>query len=176
MITIEIDDEVHAALGKRVRGFGETPNSVLRRDYLGENGETALPPQKSSTSEAIAFARSAKFQSLGRGLEKFLAMLSWLHSQHPEKFKDILMLPFGGRKYFGNSPKEILDTVNGDIKVRQIPGSPYWVMVTFSNDDKKKILRQVMRFLGYSAADIEATMRELPDSRGRQAIDLASVV
>jgi hypothetical protein len=39
-----------------------------------------------------------------------------------------------------------------------------------------KITGEVSRFLGYSAADIEATMRELPDSRGRQAIDLASVV
>jgi negative regulator of replication initiation len=28
-------------------------------------------------------------------------------------------------------------------KARQIPNSEYWVMVTFSNDDKKKVLRRV---------------------------------
>jgi negative regulator of replication initiation len=175
MIAIEIDEEVDAALRAEARGFGQTHNSVLRRDYLGDgkNGQVTMPTQ---VPNVVTFVRDRKFQALGRGLERFLALLSWLHGQHPGRFDDILALPFGGRKYFGKSGKEILDTVRGDIKVRQIPGSPYWVMVTFSNDDKKKILRQVMRFLGYGSTEIEDTMRELPDSRGRQIIDLQTVL
>jgi len=80
-------------------------------------------------------------------------------------------LPFGSRKYFGRAEREILDTAPG-TKAKQIPNSEYWVMVTFSNDDKKKLLRRVMRFLGYSGADTERALREFPDSKGRQAFDI----
>src|SRR5712691_3856845 len=152
--TNEVDQDVYSALESRVRGFHDTENSVLRRILLGDSGANGASASTTGghlgqKSPIITFVTDPKFQALGRGLDRFLAMLSWLHSQNQETFAGLPSLPFGSRKYFGRAEREILDTAPG-TKAKQIPNSEYWVMVTFSNDDKKKLLRRVMRFLGYS--------------------------
>jgi len=178
--TIEVDQEVYSALESRVRGFHDTENSVLRRILLednGANGASALitgSPQVPKSS-IIAFVTDSKFQALDGGLDRFLAMLSWLHNQHQEKFAGLPSLSFGSRKYFGRSEREILDTAPG-TKAKQIPNSEYWVMVTFSNDDKKKLLRRVMRFFGYAGTETERVLREFPDSKKRHGFDFGDML
>jgi negative regulator of replication initiation len=135
----------------------------------------AGPVSRDQKSPIIAFVTDPKFQVLYGGLDRFLAMLSWLNDCHPEKFAELPSMSFGSRNYFGRSEREILDTAPG-TKAKQIPNSEFWVLVTFSNDDKKKLLRRVIRFLGYSGTDTERALQEFPDSKKRQEFDFGDML
>ena len=61
-ITVEIDIEIYEYLKERVKAFGDTPNSVLRRELLGEREvpdaggtgqEGEVPPFPAGTPKAI---------------------------------------------------------------------------------------------------------------------------
>lgn len=58
MQRIEVDDEVYRALENRVRSFGETPNSVLRREFGIDTAPT--PPNFGGPPRAAKKGRRGK--------------------------------------------------------------------------------------------------------------------
>src|SRR5438046_8953216 len=93
MQTIQIDDQVFAELSHRATGFHVAPNDVLRRIL---NLQTPASPQPHPSPQPPAsmpvastlpeFIGSERFQRHHQTIDRFLAILGWLHSADPKRF------------------------------------------------------------------------------------------
>lgn len=168
MNSIEIDDQVFAELERRVTGFHVTPNDVLRRILeLPEASQQPTPPSTfpAPTPSALSgFLRSEQFQQYHQAVDKYLAILNWLHMTHLEQFGNVVMkFQRGTRTYFAKSEKAILENGKG-VTAKQIPQSPFWALTTLDNKSKRLVLEELLRALRYSLADIKLAANELKDS------------
>lgn len=182
MITIEIDHEVHSALEARAEGFNDNENKVLRRLLgLGANSENKSDQsdksQPSAATPMVEFVRGPRFQGLGRGLDRFLAILGWLDERHGKAFEEIEKLPLGGRKYFAKTEAEIRAKAGGAITVHQIPGpSHMWALTTLSNDSKKMVVSRVLKYLGHSPEETRQVVAQFPASENRRSEERARLL
>jgi negative modulator of initiation of replication len=179
MHTIEIDDQVFNELSRRATGFHVTPNDVLR-PLLNLATLSATPTTLSAanggpwSSAAIPptlpdFIRSERFRRHHQAVDKFLAVLGWLHHTHPKEFSGVaLAFRRGTRRYFAKSEREILQSGDG-ITAKPIPQSPFWVLTTLDNKSKRIVLEDMLRALGHSLGDINLVVAELPDSGIRRS-------
>jgi len=162
MATIEIDQDIHDYLLKRVKGFGETASDVLRRE-LGLNGADPVASSSVRTGHELAeFLGSPKFRHARGVVGRFLEILSAVYAQDKTKFDIVLAIQGRGRKYFAKSEAEIEKSGNS-TQPRQVPGSPYWVMTNSPTRQKKEMLREVLEGLGYSQEAIRAAMHGIDD-------------
>jgi len=180
MHSIEIDDQVLEELSRRATGFYVTPNDVLRRLLQLGAASQASPKQiaANGTPPAAAaalpstlteFVRSERFTRHHQAVDKFLAMLGWLHHMHPKQFADVASaFRRGSRRYFAKSEREILQSGDG-VTAKAIPQSPFWVLTTLDNKSKRIVLEDVLRALGYSRSDINSALAVLPDSGIRRS-------
>ena len=179
MHTIEIDDEVFNELSRQATGFHVTPNDVLRG--VLDLAPSSAPPTTSSASNgepwssaAIPptlpeFIRSERFRRHHQAVDKFLAVLGWLHHTHPKQFSEVaLAFRRGTRRYFAKSEREILQSGDG-ITAKPIPQSSFWVLTTLDNKSKRIVLEDILRALDYSRGDINLVVAELPDSGIRRS-------
>jgi negative modulator of initiation of replication len=178
MHSIEIDDQVLTELSRRATGFHVTPNDVLRRllnlgassqasPSVAPNGTT--PPPGAIPSTLAEFVRSERFRRHHQAVDKFLAILGWLHHTHPKQFAEVAgAFRRGSRRYFAKSEREILQSGEG-VTAKPIPQSPLWVLTTLDNKSKRIVLEDVFRALGYSRSDINLAVAELPDSGIRRS-------
>jgi negative modulator of initiation of replication len=173
MHTIEIDHEVFNELARRATGFNIQPNDVLRALLqLGSHPVTPqLPRMSNGAAPATAipatlpeFVRSDRFRRYHQAVDKFLAMLGWLHHAHPKRFPDVIgSFQRGTRRYFAKSEREILQSGDG-VTAKPIPQSPFWALTTLDNKSKRIIIEDVLRALGHSSNDIDLALAQLPDS------------
>ncbi len=178
MHTIEIDDEVFNELSRQATGFHVTPNDVLRRLLNLATPSVARTTSASNgapwSSAAIPptlpdFIRSERFGRHHQAVDKFLAVLGWLHHTHPKQFSEVaLAFRRGTRRYFAKSEREILQSGDG-ITAKPIPQSPFWVLTTLDNKSKRIVVEDMLRALGYSPGDINLVVAELPDSGIRRS-------
>jgi len=174
MHTIEIDDQVLNELSRRATGFHVTPNDVLRQLLNLAAPTMPLAPNGAPSSAAIPptlpeFIRSERFHRHHQAVDKFLAILGWLHHTHPKQFSEMaLAFRRGTRRYFAKSEREILQSGEG-ITAKPIPQSPFWVLTTLDNKSKRIVLEDMLRALGYSRSDINLVVAELPDSGIRRS-------
>lgn len=179
MHSIEIDDQVLAELSQRATGFNATPNDVLRRllnlgalsqalqKHTRSNG---TPPAAGALSSTLSeFISSERFTRHHQAVDKFLAILGWLHHAHPKQFADmVLAFRRGSRRYFAKSEREILQSGDG-ITAKPIPQSAFWVLTTLDNKSKRIVIEDLLRALGYARGDINLVLAELPDSGIRRS-------
>ena len=179
MHSIEIDESVFSELSNRATGFHVTPNDVLRRLLkIGATPEPSrsepAPSAQSQPTVAIPstlpeYIRSDRFRHLHQAVDKFLALLGWLHHARPKQFAEVAQaFRRGSRRYFGKSEREILQSGDG-ITARPIPESPFWALTTLDNKSKRLVLEDVLRALGYPRGDINLALAELPDSGIRRS-------
>jgi negative modulator of initiation of replication len=179
MHSIEIDDQLFAELSRRATGFHVTPNDVLRRLLnLGASSQASpkhatsngTPPSAAALPSTLPeFIRSERFNRHYQAVDKFLAILGWLHHAHPKQFADMaLAFRRGSRRYFAKSEREILQSGDG-ITAKPIPQSPFWVLTTLDNKSKRIVLEDLLGVLGYSRDDINLALAELPDSGIRRS-------
>lgn len=179
MHSVEIDDQVLAELSRRATGFHATPNDVLRRllnlgalsqespKHAISNGTPLLTDALPSTLPE--FIRSERFTPHHQAVDRFLAILGWLHHTHPKQFADMaLAFRRGSRRYFAKSEREILQSGDG-ITAKPIPKSPFWVLTTLDNKSKRIVLEDLLRALGYAPGDINMALSALPDSGIRRS-------
>lgn len=178
MHSIEIDDQVFNELAQRATGFHITPNDVLRK-ILQLNAHPAAPRAASPSNAAASstalpdslpeFLRSERFRRQHQAVDKFLAILGWLHHAHPKQFSEVaLAFRRGSRRYFAKTEREILQGGEG-VTAKPIPQSPFWVLTTLDNKSKRLVVEDVLRALGYSRGDINVALAELPDSGIRRS-------
>lgn len=169
-----LEDDVVAGLKGRAMGFNLTPNDVLRQILAlpvcvaRPTVKHAVPSQPPvSVTKAFTlpeFIKSERFQRHRQAIDRFLAILSWLHSTHPKQFADVVLgFRRGKRLYFGRSKQEVEQSGDG-ITAKAIPQSPFWVLATLDNKSKRVVLEDVLHALNYSRVDINTAVVELPDS------------
>src|SRR3977135_2057367 len=136
MHSIEIDDQVLEELSRRATGFHAPPNYVLRRllqldassqaspKQTAANGSPPPVPTAALPSTLTEFVRSERFTRHHQAVDKFLAMLGWLHHMHPKQFAEVSSaFRRGSRRYFAKSEREILQSGDG-VTAKAIPQSP----------------------------------------------------
>ena len=170
--SIQVDDEVWAAVVGRINGFDLTPNEILRQVFgmtspshtlsLAElEGTTPRVHTEQTLGELLKYEQ---FQQLDRAVDRFLALLGWLCLKHPQHFLPAA-LRFKGRKrlYFALSRKDILKS-GRSIGARQIPHTPYWALTTLDNKSKGQVIEHILRELGYSSTDIACVLSQFSHS------------
>jgi len=134
--------------------IGSVPNELIR--------------DTSSALTLSEFLGSKEFQRQRDSVNRFLALLSWLHLTHADQFADAA---FGFRRrkrvYFAKSKKEIVRS-GESIGARPIPRSSYWALTTMSNEYKRIILEYLLQALGYLRGEIDFALAALPDSNIRR--------
>jgi negative modulator of initiation of replication len=116
------------------------PVDRIRTNIPGEILDTEL-------SECL---NASDFKAKRSMIDKFLYILSYVHQQRgPEQFKKILAISGWSRKYFALSSKELEDSGNS-VHPKQIPDSLFWVITNNDNSQKRRMLQDVLKLLGYS--------------------------
>lgn len=164
MHSIEIEEDVFEFLRSRILRIGESPSEILRRELklpskavrpvpkLGL--QTTATPVKSAQAGMIAdFLGTSEFLVQANVLERFLAVLSWLHKQNPSDFELLLRIFGRKRKYFGRSRSE-LEQFGSSVMPQQVPKTQFWVVTNTSTETKRTMLQKVMSTLKYDQASI----------------------
>lgn len=148
MKTIEISDEVYAALQELATGFHRTPDEVLASllHVADRHSDSADP--------LAAFVLTAEFRALTTDADKYLALLGWVATHHAADFGEFIRSLDHGRRYLGMSREEILETCRHN-QARQIAGTPYWAIMNLDTATKRRFLARVLEFVGYREAVID---------------------
>jgi len=93
-------------------------------------------------------------------VQRFLAVLSWLHKQNPSEFAKVKGLRGSNRLYFAESEQD-LEASGSSVNPKRVPNSPFWVVTNSPTQGKKQLLSKVMRVLGYDALAVRAAVEAL---------------
>ena len=176
MRTIEIDNEVFSTLASRASGFNQTPNDVLRviLDLENKENEVKKPITRTNKgdrdtikSSLFKVVETAKFVS-SNGMKRYLLILSAIYKDNKEKFVEITDFQYGDRKHFANSIEEI-ENSGKNTAPQLIPDSPFAALTNLSAKRKRKILEDIMRFLGYHTSIIERITSTMPEPKSRNS-------
>jgi negative modulator of initiation of replication len=155
--SIQVEDDIYQYLLSKVTQFGESESDVLRRE-LGISAKGAGPKVQGSQRHELADALEGPEVRHARGVVgKFLAVLATAYSQKKKDFDLVLAFQGRGRTYFAKSREEIEKSGNS-TQPRQIPGTPYWVMTNSPTPQKKIMLREALRAMGYSPEAVKAAI------------------
>jgi negative regulator of replication initiation len=113
-----------------------------------------------TTSELLAFFKSAFFKRQKSKADQFLSMLSFIYQRHPQEFCKVDSIAGRKRKYFSRTERELIES-GSSVRPRKIPKSKYWVITNNDTDKKQSILKDVMEMLGYSPTAINEFVRML---------------
>lgn len=166
MKTIEIDEQVYAAIKRRVEDFNESPNAVLRK-VLGvtEKQHLMVLPENPSAPSLDGFLRGGDYISATTADERYLKLIAWLLQNHIELQARLDGYRLRKRILFSKDTKEIESSGQGVIAKRIVGlDFPFFAMVTLDNPSKRKIIKRVLALAGYSPSSLEQALNTLPDS------------
>lgn len=146
--SIEVSDEVYAALQGMATGFHRTPDEVLASLLQVANAPAG------SADPLATFVVSGEFRSKFTDADKYLALLSWIAARHAADFNEFIRSLGGGRRYLGLSREEIIETCRHN-QARQIAGTPYWAIMNLDTATKRRFLARVLEFVGYRDTAID---------------------
>lgn len=166
MKTIDISEEVYAALQKLATGFHRTPDEVLA-SLLN------LPNAHADSADPLAaFVLSPDFRAKFTDADKYLALLAWVASRHPADFGELIRSSTSGRRYVGLTREEVVEACRHN-QARPIDGTPYWAIMNLDTATKRRFLARVLDFVGYGEAAIDLACAAIgmsrPARRGRLA-------
>jgi negative modulator of initiation of replication len=179
MRTIDIEDDLYEYLRTQQTTFGESASHVLRRllklgpptdsnshkgqpvpewvPKLAEEVQRELEqnPRKKALWE---FIKGPRFQSERNAVGRFLSVLAFVCRENREKFAVVESINGRSRKYFGKSDSE-LNKSGKSVHPKNIPGSDYWVVTNNSTQNKRELLMDVLRLLGYEGLSAYAAAK-----------------
>lgn len=183
MKTIEVDDDVFEGLEARARGFGDSPNLVIKRlieaasltgpAVNGSNGDHSSPKE---VSPFFGLLNSAEFQREdGKGRYKLI--LRRIHETNPEGLRRFVGYRRGSRVNIALDPKSIEESGSSTMP-ESVEGTPYYVLTNLSNKRKREILGDILQGLRYSPDDADEILKSIPDSgiTRKKRIDLSPYV
>lgn len=154
MPILEVDEDVYQYILRNAVRIGESGSSILRRlldlpDPRGSRQAARSNGNANPSADALTkFLASSSFIGRRNVTDRFLLLLSFLHDQKSQDFKEVLGIRGRNRAYFGKTREEVSRS-GKTVHPRRIPGTDYWAMTNASTDQKRKILREVLRALGY---------------------------
>jgi negative regulator of replication initiation len=173
MKTIQLEDDVFAALENKVRGFNDSPNDVIKR-LLGEFGESnnSVPRKPNPTiapsgasqkvSAIVQLVQSPKYL-MGDAKDRYFAVLEFFYRHHRNEFSLLENYRRGKRVNFARSAKTIEESGSSTFP-EQIPNTPYYVLTNLSNPRKRQILEDILKMFKYSSSEIAIVLNSIPDS------------
>ncbi len=165
MRTIEVDEDAYLHIARNTQEIGESASEILRR--LLQLSETTQTPQPSETTqpfhqggagaehELAAAIADPKLLTRSAAVDRFLYFLAVAYTQKGSDFEKVLMIQGRGQTYFAKSKEEIAKSGNS-TQPRRIPGTPYWVMTNSPTSQKRQMLRDALKLLGYSDVAVKA--------------------
>ena len=170
MKTIDIEDDVFAALEKQVRGFNDTPSSAIRR--LLAQAPSAVPqpdhpagqlPNGPPTNPFAPLLGSPSYLMANAG-SRYFQLLAFLHQLQGEgQFAQLETANFGGRAYFARDAATI-EQSGSSTNPKPIPGTKFFALSTLSNSAKRKIISDILRRFTYHRTVITEVLSTIPDS------------
>lgn len=157
MRTIEVEDDVYVYIAQNTQEIGEPASNILRRLLRLPNGAalTSGHDKPAQDHEFTAVMTSPRFLMQTAAVDKFLYFLGVAFSQKKSDFEKVLEIQGRDRKYFAKSEEEVEKSGNS-TQPRNIPGTSYWVMTNSPTAQKRQMLRDALKLLGYSDAAISA--------------------
>ena len=176
-LTIAFDDELFAEIDKRTTSDFDHSDVVqkLLKKALASSQQVSTseakrpPPLVLPTRNSVAsFVQTSEYKVLS-GINKYLAVLGWLHKNKPDEFGKIESYRRGNRVYFGKSQRQVEESGDG-VSAKQIPGSNVWALATLDNRAKRGLLADVLQLLNLEPGEINIVIDSIPDS-GRHRRD-----
>src|SRR5271170_5932749 len=170
---IQLEDNVFAALEKRVRGFNDTPNDVIKRLLEESSDTTNSTHPKPKTEKAslnvsqqasalIQFVQSPKYL-MGDAKSRYFSVLEFLYQRHKDKFSVLEQYGRGKRINFARDAKTIEQSGNSTYPER-IQNTPYYALTNLPNLRKRLILSDIFKMFHYPPEEISVVLKSIPDS------------
>lgn len=99
--------------------------------------------------ELAEVLRDPKFAHRHGVVNRMLDILAAAHDLKPGLFEKVLSIQGRNRRYFAKSEAEIASSGNS-TQPRNIPGTDYWVMTNSPTTQKREMLKEALRVLGFS--------------------------
>jgi negative modulator of initiation of replication len=172
MRAVDLDEDVYGHLLKHTEFIGESASSILRRlldlpaadrksdSGFASSGNGVHAGEDTSSDPLLQYLQSDRFRFLGNATDRYLALLSFAHERDAQSFAKVLDVSGRKRKYFARNRADIANS-GKSTHPQQIPGSPYWAMTNADNQQKRQILKQALRRLGYGTSAVSAACRSL---------------
>lgn len=170
MQTIKVEQDVFDDLLHEVvetgKSFSEVIRDALEKARLFVNsksrGSETAPEEMNDSEDAelAEFLASPEYRAKETAVDRFLAVLSAVHSQRESEFEKILSLRGRTRNYYGKSRAELGES-GSSVYPKPIPGSDYYVITNNNTDQKKAMLRRALKLFGYGEAVIGKVMASL---------------
>jgi negative regulator of replication initiation len=176
-LDISMDDDLFVEIDKRTTpdfDHSDVVQKLLKKALL--LSQTAIPSQPtvkpaliSSTKDTIvSFVQTPEYRVLS-GINKYLAVLGWLHRYRPHEFGRIESYKRGNRTYFGKSQRQVEDS-GENITAKQIPGSTVWALSTLDHRTKRQLLADVLQLCNLQVGEINVVVDTIPDSGSHRSL------
>ncbi|WP_117233391.1 replication initiation negative regulator SeqA [Vibrio maerlii] len=172
MKTIEVDEDLYRYIAGQTQHIGESASDILRRllnvDSSSQPVKAAPVAQPVAPKEAVVTVEekldsvkemrslliSDEFASLKKAIDRFMLVLSTLHSVDPTSFSEATQVKGRKRVYFADNEQTLL--ANGNTtKPKAIPGSPFWVITNNNTSRKRQMVEQLMSRMNFQTDLIE---------------------
>jgi negative modulator of initiation of replication len=162
MKTVELSDEIYGALEAQVRGFGDSPEAVIRRLLQKTEVYSRSDPARAVSSTLGTFVSTSEFKHQN-GKGRYLALLSFLSRDAADRFEQLDGLRRGKRVQICRDAAQIEKSGKSTFP-EQIPGSSFWALTNLSNRSKRDVIFSAFSKLGYGDDDIRVAVQSIPDS------------
>jgi negative regulator of replication initiation len=177
-LNISIDEDLFVEIERRTTldfDHNDVIQKLLKKALLSV--QPAIPshpkpnplPLPSTKDSIVSFVQAPQFQVLS-GINKYLAVLGWLHENRPHEFGKIESYQRGNRVYFGNSQRQVEESGKGKLNAKQIPGSTVWALATLDNRAKRKLLSDVLQLCNFHPSEINIIIDTIPDLDRQQRL------
>lgn len=140
MKTIELSDEIHAALQRLAAAKNLTLDQLLA--VLLQDGPALL-----DNNSPLGLLASSGFRALIDPTERYLALLAWCAKNHASDFADFISHQESGHRYLMLSREEVRE-IRAHNHARQIDGTQYWAVMAIDPRDKRRFVRRLLEFIG----------------------------
>ena len=170
-LKISINDDIFAEIDKRTTAdfdHNDVIQKLLKKALV--SSQPTIPSQAKPNScpipsgqdSIVSFVQTAQYRVLS-GIDKYLAVLGWLHKNRPNEFGSIENCRRGNRVYFGQSQRQVEDS-GESITAKRIPGCSMWALATLDNRAKRDVLADVLCRFDFQPGEVSVIVDTIQDS------------
>ena len=159
------------ALEKRVEGFGDTANEVIKRllasspqdDKTISQNRIEVPKNKPiDPHPLIKLIESPRFQ-INDAKERYFSVLEFLYRENSDRFAQLEGFRLGSRVNISREARKI-EASGKSTQPQKLMGTPYYVLTNLDNKRKRNILEDILKMFHYPSEVISCVIKSIPDS------------